>query len=258
MKRPVERPANANFLSRPKFSGDIEFRNVSFTYPEAGLGALHNVSFKVKAGEHVAVMGRVGSGKSTMQKLAMGFYQPTEGSVLVDGVDLRQLDPAELRQQIGFVPQEAILFYGTLRENLVLGNSQASDDDVLRAANFTNLTEYVNRHPQGFDMLIGERGESLSGGQRKAVALSRAIIHNPPMLLLDEPTGSMDHSTEVWVKRHLTDFSKGRTMLMVTHRTSLLEMADRIIVVDSGKIVADGPRDQVVEALRSGRIGRAS
>lgn len=258
MEKPVERPADANFLSRPKFQGDIEFRHVSFEYPEAGIPALHNVSFKIKAGEHVAVMGRIGSGKSTLQKLAMGFYQPTDGAVLVDGVDLRQLDPAELRQQVGFVPQEATLFYGTLRENLVLGHQQADDQAVLRAANFANLSEFVNQHPQGFDMLVGERGDSLSGGQRKAVALARAVIHNPPILLLDEPTGSMDHSTEVWVKQQLKEFSKGKTMLVVTHRTSLLEMADRIIVVDGGKIVADGARDQVIEALRSGRIGRAS
>lgn len=258
MERPVERPAGANFLSRPKFNGDIEFRDVSFAYPEAGIGALHKVSFKIKAGEHVAVMGRIGSGKSTLQKLAMGFYQPTEGSVLVDGVDLRQLDPAELRQQVGFVPQEATLFYGTLRENLVLGHPQADDEAVLRAAEFANLNEYVNQHPQGFDMMVGERGETLSGGQRKSIALARAVIHNPPIMLLDEPTGSMDHSTEVWIKRKLAEFAKGKTMLMVTHRTSLLDMADRIIVVDGGRIVADGPREQVIEALRSGRIGRAS
>ncbi len=258
MARPVERPGDANFLSRPKFRGDIEFRNVSFAYPDAGVGALQNVSFKIKAGEHVAVMGRIGSGKSTLQKLAIGFYQPIEGSVLIDGVDLRQLDPAELRQQVGFVPQEATLFYGTLRENLVLGHPQADDEAVLQAAEFANLNEFVNQHPQGFDMMVGERGESLSGGQRKSIALARAVIHNPPIMLLDEPTGSMDHSTEVWVKRKLAEFSKGKTMLMVTHRTSLLDMADRIIVVDGGKIVADGPREQVIEALRSGRVGRAS
>ena len=218
----------------------------------------HDISFKIKAGEHVAFMGRIGSGKTTLQKLVMGFYQPTEGSVLIDGVDLRQLDPAELRQQVGFVPQEATLFYGTLRENLVLGNPQADDAAVLQAAEFANLNEHVNQHPQGFDMMVGERGETLSGGQRKSVALARAVIHNPPILLLDEPTGSMDHSTEVWIKRKLSEFAKGKTMLMVTHRTSLLDMADRIIVVDAGRIVADGPRDQVIDALRSGRIGRAS
>jgi ATP-binding cassette subfamily C protein LapB len=258
MAKPVERPADSNFLSRPKFKGEIEFRHVSFEYPGGGIPALHDVSFKINAGEHVAIMGRIGSGKSTLQKLAMGFYQPTDGAVLIDGVDLRQLDPAELRQQVGFVPQEATLFYGTLRENLVLGHQQADDEAVLRAAEFARLSEFVNKHPQGFDMLVGERGESLSGGQRKAVAMARAIIHNPPILLLDEPTGSMDHSTEVWVKQQLKEFSKGRTMMVVTHRTSLLEMADRIIVVDSGKIVADGPREQVIDALRSGRIGRAA
>ena len=139
-----------------------------------------------------------------------------------------------------------------------LFNNRDPDEAVLQAAEFANLNEYVNQHPQGFDMMVGERGESLSGGQRKSVALARAVIHNPPIMLLDEPTGSMDHSTEVWIKRKLTEFAKGKTMLMVTHRTSLLDMADRIVVVDSGRVVADGPRDQVIEALRAGRIGRVS
>jgi len=188
----------------------------------------------------------------------MGLYQPTDGAVLIDGIDLRQLDPAEFRRQVGFVPQEATLFYGTLRDNLTIAYPQANDEAVLRAANFSNLGEYVNIHPQGFDMQVGERGETLSGGQRKAVALARAVIHNPPILLMDEPTGSMDHSTEAWVKKQLKEFSKDRTLLVVTHRTSLLDLADRIIVVDGGKIVADGPRDNVIEALRQGRVGKAS
>jgi len=256
MQMPIERPANANFLSRKKFKGDIEFKNVTFNYPGQENPALENISFKIKAGEHVAILGRIGSGKTTLQKLVIGLYQPTSGSILIDGIDLRQLDPAELRQQVGYVPQDITLFYGTLRENLVLVHPQADDAAVVKAADIANLNEFVNAHPQGFDMLVSERGDSLSGGQRKSVGLARAVIHDPPILLMDEPTGSMDHSTEAHVQKKLEAFAKGRTAIIVTHRTSLLEMVDRILVIDSAKIVADGPRQSVIDALRQGRIGR--
>ena len=225
--------------------------------PGAEIESLSNVSFKVKPGEHVAILGRVGSGKSTLQKLAMGLYQPTEGSIMVDGIDLRQLDPTELRSRVGYVPQDVTLFYGSLRDNLTLANPQASDAALVRAVEIANLTGFVNRHPQGFDMLVGERGDSLSGGQRKSVALARGVINESPILLMDEPTGSMDHSTESAVKKKLAEFVDGRTWLVVTHRNSLLEMVDRIIVIDNGKLVADGPRESVVQALQQGKIGKA-
>ena len=258
MERPVERPQGKNFLSRQAFQGAIEFKDVSFAYPGQEMEALKKISFKIKPGEHVGVLGRIGSGKTTLQKLIMGLYQPTDGAVLIDGIDLRQLDPAELRQQVGYVPQDSVLFYGSLRENLVLAHPQADDAAILRAAKLAGLNNFVDIHPQGFDMPIGERGESLSGGQRKAVSLARAVIHDPPMLVLDEPTSSMDHSSEAWVRQQLNTYAKGKTMLVVTHRTSLLEMVDRIIVVDGGQIVADGPKESVVEALRQGRIGKVA
>ncbi|MCR9106149.1 MAG: type I secretion system permease/ATPase [Gammaproteobacteria bacterium] len=257
MDKPVERPPGAQFLSRELFRGDIEFKNVSFGYPGADVPSLRNVSFKIKAGEHVAILGRVGSGKSTMQKIAMGLYQPTEGAILIDGIDLRQLDPSELRARIGYVPQDVTLFYGSLRDNLTLSNTQATDAALVRALEIANLTDFVNGHPQGIDMLVGERGDSLSGGQRKCVALARGVINEPPILLMDEPTGSMDHSTENAVKQQLQAFTEGKTWLVVTHRNSLLELVDRIIVVDKGQVVADGPRDNVVQALQQGRIGKA-
>lgn len=257
MAKPLERPEGAQFLSREMFKGDIEFKNVSFAYPGSEMASLENVSFRIKPGEHVAILGRVGSGKSTLQKLAMGLYQPTEGSIMVDGIDLRQLDPTELRSRVGYAPQDVTLFYGSLRDNLTLSNSQVSDAALVRAAEIANLTDFINRHPQGFDMPVAERGDSLSGGQRKSVALARAVINEAPILLMDEPTGSMDHSTETAVKKHLQEFIKGRTWLVVTHRNSLLEMVDRIIVVDNGKLVADGPRDNVVQALQQGKIGKA-
>ena len=257
MEKPVERPDGAQFLSREMFQGEVEFKNVSFAYPGAEMESLSNVSFKIKPGEHVAILGRVGSGKSTLQKLAMGLYQPTEGAILVDGIDLRQLDPTELRGRVGYVPQDVTLFYGSLRDNLTLSSPHVTDMALVRAAEIANLSDFINRHPQGFDMMIGERGESLSGGQRKSVALARGVINDPQFLLMDEPTGSMDHSTEAAVIKQLVDYVKGRTWLVVTHRNSLLQMVDRILVVDNGKLVADGPRDSVVQALQQGKIGKA-
>jgi ATP-binding cassette subfamily C protein LapB len=257
MATPQERPQGAQFLSRDKFIGEIEFKNVTFNYPESEMASLVDVSFKVKPGEKVAVLGRVGSGKTTLQKLAIGLYQPSEGAVLIDGIDLRQLDPAEFRKQVGYMPQDVTLFHGSLRENITLSHPFSRDEQILKAAKIATLTEFVNRHPQGFDMMISERGDSLSGGQRRAVALARAVLHDPNLLLMDEPTGSMDHSTEIAVKNELAEFVKGKTWIVVTHRNSLLEMADRILVLDNGRIVADGPKDTVVTALRQGRVGKA-
>ncbi len=258
LQQPVERPADSNFVARQHFTGDIEFKDVDFNYPEQDMAALRNVSLKIRAGEHVAILGRVGSGKTTLEKLILGLYQPTSGAVLVDGIDLRQLDPAELRRNVGYVPQDVTLFYGTLRENLTISSTAADDAAVLRAAQVGGIIDFVNSHPKGFDMVVGERGESLSGGQRQAVAIARATINDPPILLMDEPTGSMDHSSEEEIKQQLSTYAAGKTMIVITHRTSLLDLVDRIIVIDAGKIVADGPKAQVVEALRQGRIGKAS
>lgn len=258
MKNPVERPDDARFLSRSSFLGSIEFKDVSFNYPGQEMNALRNVSLRINAGEHVGLLGRVGSGKTTFYKLILGLYQPTSGSVLIDGIDLRQIDPAELRRQIGYVPQDVTLFYGTLRDNLTMGMPAADDSAVLAAAELCGILNFVNSHPHGFDMMIGERGESLSGGQCQRVAVGRALIGEPPILLLDEPTGSMDNSSEEEIKARLQTYAMGKTMLVITHRTSLLELVDRLIVIDGGRIVADGPKAQVVEALRQGHIGRAA
>ena len=258
LQQPVERPADSNFVARQHFTGDIEFKDVDFNYPDQDLAALRNVSLKIRAGEHVAILGRIGSGKTTLEKLILGLYRPTSGAVLVDGIDLRQLDPAELRRNVGYVPQDVTLFYGSLRENLTIAAPAADDAAVLRAAQVGGIIDFVNSHPKGFDMVVGERGESLSGGQRQAVAIARATINDPPILLLDEPTGSMDHSSEEEIKQQLSTFAADKTMIVITHRTSLLDLVERIIVIDSGKIVADGPKAQVVEALRQGRIGKAS
>ncbi len=258
MSKPVERPDDANFVHRPELLGEIEFKDVHFAYPNSPIAALKGVSFKIAKGEKVVVIGRIGSGKTTLQKLLMGLYQPTQGAVMVDGVDVRQLDPVDLRRSIGYVSQDVTLFFGSLRENISIGAPFADDASILAAAEAGGITDFVNRHPQGFDMMISERGDSLSGGQRQGVAIARAFLMDPPMLLLDEPTSSMDFTSEQQFKARLKELAAHKTMLIVTHRNSLLEVATRIIVVDDGKVVADGPRDQVIQALQSGRIGRAS
>ena len=258
MERPVERPAGENFIQRPQLKGDIEFRNVKFSYPGRQDVALDGLSFKITAGERVALIGRVGSGKSTIERLIMGLYQPTEGAVLIDGIDLRQLDPADVRRNLGYVSQDVTLFYGTLRDNITFGLPYADDSAIVASAELAGMSSFIHRHPRGFDMPVGERGESLSGGQRQGIGLARAVLHNAPILLLDEPTSAMDFSTEAQITQSITKFAENKTVVLVTHRTSLLAMVNRVIVIDGGKIVADGPRDRIMEALSTGRIARAA
>ncbi|SDO93061.1 ATP-binding cassette, subfamily C, LapB [Halomonas shengliensis] len=259
MERPVERPEGKAFVSRPVIRGEIRFDKVSLRYPEQENEALRDVSLTIQAGEKVALLGRIGCGKTTLNKLVLGLYEPTAGAVMIDGVDLRQFDPIQLRRQIGYVPQDVSLFYGTLRENIVAGGGAEGVDDeaLLRAIRLSGLEHLVNTHPQGVDLPVGERGQALSGGQRQSVAVARALVHDPQVLLLDEPTSSMDHTSEEAFKANLKSFARAKTMIVVTHRTSLLSLVDRIIVIDAGRVVADGPRDKVVEALRKGQIGRA-
>lgn len=257
MNRPVERPFDSAFLSRPAFRGDIEFREVSFRYPGAEEDALTKVSFKIKAGEHVAILGRMGSGKTTIHKLILGLYQPTAGAILIDGIDARQIDPAELRRCVGYVQQDTQLFYGSMRDNLTISAPHVDDAAVLAAAHVGGIDEFVNAHPKGFDMLIGERGETLSGGQKQGVGIARAFISRSAILLLDEPTSAMDHSGEEAIKRRLLEATINKTLVLISHRSSLYDLVNRIIVIDSGRIVADGPKDQVTDALRNGKIGKA-
>jgi ATP-binding cassette subfamily C protein LapB len=258
MQLPVERPETAEFLHRPVFHGAVEFRDVTFSYPGAAQPVLKNVSFKLAPGEKLGIIGRIGSGKTTLEKLILGLYQPTEGTVLLDGVDVRQVDPADLRRAIGYVPQDPVLFYGSLKHNIAMGAPYADDATILAAAEVAGVSDFANVHPDGFDMLIGERGESLSGGQRQSVAVARALINDPPVLLLDEPSSNMDHQSESRLRKQLAGAAANKTLFLITHRTALLELVSRLIVIDAGRIVADGPKDQVVEALRTGRVGRGT
>ena len=254
---PSEYREESAYLSRESFNGDYEFKKVSFKYPNTELQSLSEASLKIKAGEHIAVLGRVGSGKSTLSKLALGLFQASDGEIRVDGVDIRQLDPHEYRGSVGYVPQEVTLFTGTLRDNISLGRPFITDAQLVRAVERAGIADWVNRHPLGFDMQISERGDSVSGGQKKCIAVARALVTEPNILILDEPTGGTDQTTERTIIESLSEFMKGRTLIVVTHRNSLLALVDRIVVVDRGKIVADGARDAVVNALRQGKIGRA-
>ncbi|HKX44863.1 MAG TPA: type I secretion system permease/ATPase [Burkholderiaceae bacterium] len=258
MDKPTERASEQSFVQRPILRGEIEFRNVKFAYPNRQDAALDGISFKVAPGEHVALIGRVGSGKSTIQRLIMGLYQPTDGAVLLDGIDLRQLDPADVRRNCGSVSQDVTLFYGSLRENIAFGLPYADDSAIVAAAEAAGMSDLVNRHPRGFDMPVGERGELLSGGQRQSVGIARALLHNAPILLLDEPTSAMDFSTEAQITAKVSALAQNKTVVLVTHRTSLLAMVNRVIVIDGGRIVADGPRDRIMEALANGRVAKAA
>lgn len=257
MERPVEYQESDEKIDRPVIRGDIEFRNVSFAYPGAQQQALTDINLKISAGEHVAILGKNGSGKTTLEKLIMGLYQPTQGSVLIDGIDMRQLDITQLRRNIGYVPQEISLFQGSLKHNIVLTSPNEDTERLLRIVRLTGLDSMIRHHPEGINMPVGERGQQLSGGQRQSVGIARALINEPPLLLLDEPTASLDHTSEEQVKKNLAIESQDRTLVLVTHRSSLLQLVQRLVVIDRGRIVADGPKETVMEALRQGRVSGA-
>ena len=254
MALPVERPRGKVFIRRPRIEGAIEFRNVQFKYPNAQTAALDGVSFKIQPGERVGVLGRIGSGKTTIERLILGLYEPNDGAVLVDGTDIRQLDPTDLRQNIGCVLQDPHLFFGSVKDNITLGAPYVDEASVIRAATMAGVDQFVRQHPLGYDMPVGENGRMLSGGQRQAVAVARALLLNPQILMFDEPTSSMDNSTEAAFKQRLGAIAKGRTIVLVTHRHSMLALVDRLIVLDRGKVVADGPKAGVLEALMGGRV----
>lgn len=254
MAMPVERPASKTFLHRTEMKGEIEFKDMCFTYPEQNFMALKDISLKIAPGEKVGIIGAIGSGKTTFGKVMLGLYEPDRGMVAIDGTDIRQIDPSELRRFIGCVPQDVTLFRGTVRDNIVLGCDVARDADILRAAEMSGLQEIIRHHPLGFDMPVGEQGRLLSGGQRQVVAMARALLLDPPVLILDEPSSSMDGKTEANLRANLSQIVQGKTMVIITHRASLLAMVDRIIVLDRGSIRADGPKKEIMEALKNGRI----
>ena len=253
MKEPTERHHDRSYLSRPKLDGAIEFVDVAFQYPDQKGTALTGVNFSIKAGEKVAILGRVGSGKSTVAKLLLGLYEPDSGSILVDQTDMRQIDPVDLRANIGTVLQDVWLFSGTIRSNIALGGFRPTDDEILQAAEIAGVHDFVKETPNGYDLVIRERGEGLSGGQRQEIAIARALLGNPSVLIMDEPTSMMDMQSEQMLMPRLADMVNDKTLILMTHRPALLSLVDRVIVMDHGKVVADGPKDILNRQAAAGR-----
>lgn len=244
-----ERPSNKKFLHRPSFDGGIQFNKVTFNYPGQGAHSLDSISFDIKPGDKVAILGRVGSGKTTLLKLILGLYRPQSGSILIDGIDQNQIDPIDLRSNMGYVDQDAKLFYGTLRDNIAIVKPDATDAMILEVAKIAGVEEFAKTHPLGYEMRVGEGGHGLSGGQRQAITIARALLLNPQIILMDEPTSGMDTVAESHFIKNMNIFLKQRTLLFVTHKSSMMTMVDKIILMDAGKIVAFGPRDEVLKKL---------
>lgn len=255
MKKPVERPAGKHFISMPSIQGRVEFRDVTFHYPEQSVPALNNINFTIEPGEHVGVIGAVGSGKTTIERLLINLYEPKSGSIQLDGTDVRQIDPGDLRRNIGAVQQSPQLFYGSVRQNITMGHETAPDRSVLRAAELAGVMEFLKESQHGLDTQVGERGDSLSGGQRQAVAIARALLYDPPVLILDEPTASMDPASEARLKKRLETLIKGRTTILITHKGAMLSLVDKLILIDRGKIVDYGTKDEVIRKLQSRSYG---
>jgi len=254
MAKPVERPVERNFLHRPDIEGKIKFDQVSFEYPGVKKAVLDKVSFTINPGEKVAIIGRIGSGKSTSARLMMGLYEPTEGTLLADNTDYRQIDPADLRRSYAYIAQDVVLFTGSVRDNIAASVPQASEEEILEAAKAAGVHDFVSRHPMGYDAPVGEHGEGLSGGQRQAIALARAMLIKPKVMICDEPTNAMDVQAESAFKKYIDKEIEGRTFVLITHKHTMLDMVDRLILLDYGRLIMDGPRDEVVAALQAGKV----
>ena len=246
----VERPEAKEFVNMKNFNGKITFDNVSFVYPGEEKASLENVSFSINPGEKVGIIGRIGSGKSTLLKLILNLYEPTSGAVLVDDIDVRQIDPADLRAHIGYVDQHVKLFRGTLKENIKYGLAHISDEDMIEAAKISGVHEFCIKHPKGYDMDIGEQGYGLSGGQKQSVAIARALLKDTPIVIMDEPTNAMDQQSETNIIREFKRSLKDKTILLSTQKLALLDAVDRVIVMHEGKIYLDGPKETVLKKLQ--------
>lgn len=253
MAMPVDRDTSREYLAKPTISGQLSLKNVGFAYPAPPMqpnpAVLQGINLSIKPGERVAILGRIGSGKSTLLRVMARLYLPVNGQMFTDGLDVNQIDPADWRKAVGYVGQDARLFYGTLRENVMIGMPEATPEEFLRVLRLTGLDQIAARHPKGINLPIGEMGEGLSGGQRQLVSLARSLLARPSLLLLDEPTSAMDSQTEVQFLEHLKRATENQTLVVVTHRPSLLALVDRIIIVDDGKVSADGPKDKILAAL---------
>lgn len=249
-----ERPETKEFIHREDLGGNIEFKNVNFSYNTEEMAVLKDINLSIKKGERIAIIGKIGSGKSTLAKLLLKLFEPTGGKVLFDNIDLSQIDPAKLRKEISYVAQESILFNDTLRSNILYKKSNANNEALLNAAHIGLVSEFVNKHPKGYDMNIGEQGIGLSGGQKQSVNIARSFINDTPIVLLDEPSSSMDSSSEALLLQRLKVATEGKTTILLTHKHSMLALVDRVIVMDDGCIVLDAKKEEVLQKLQGGSV----
>lgn len=251
VERATDRDTERNYVTLSHIQGAVKFHQVSFGYSKDGEPTVNNLTLALQPGEKVAILGKIGSGKSTMLKLAAGLYEPQHGNISLDDVDLRQIDPHFLRNQVVLLEQNPRLFLGTLRENLDLARMDgfSTDQDLLNALARFGLIDLIRQHPRGLDMPLGEDGLGLSGGQKQMVALARMTLKDPRVVLLDEPTTGLDQTSEVYALRALAHWCRSRTLVVVTHRSQVLQLVDRVVVVEDGKVVLDGPRDAVLKHL---------
>ncbi len=255
MKKEVERPYGKHFVSFPHIAGKVEFREVTFHYPGQTTPSLDRVSFSIQPTERLGIIGAVGSGKTTIERLLINLYEPKSGSVQIDGTDVRQIDPGDLRRSVGAVQQSPQLFYGSVRENITMGHEMAPDRAVMKAAEMAGVLEFLQDSPAGLDTQVGERGEALSGGQRQAVAIARALLYDPPILILDEPTASMDPASENRLRKRLDALCQHKTTILITHKGAMLNLVDRLLLMDRGKVAAYGPKDEVIRRLQARELG---
>lgn len=253
MEQEGEFENKAHLASRPKLSGNICSESVSFTYPDTKNPALQTMSIDIKQGEKIAIVGRNGSGKTTLAKLLLGLYQPTAGNIRFDGLNHNQIHPSDLRRNIGYLPQDITLFHGTIRDNILFGTKQVTEYQLIRAVQLSGVNAFTDHETQGLEQQVGENGNTLSRGQRQSIALARAILNTPQILLLDEPTASLDARAEQQFIKSITATATDRTLLLITHKMDLLSLVDRIIVLEKGKLVMDGPKDVVLEKLKAGK-----
>ena len=255
MKKPVERPKGKHFVTKPHFDGRVEFREVVFNYPQQKTPALNGVSFTIEPRDRVGVIGAVGSGKTTIERLLLNLYEPASGSVQIDGSDVRQIDPGDLRRNVGAVQQSPQLFFGSVRQNITMGHETASDRAVMRAAEMSGVLEFLKDSSAGLDTQVGERGDALSGGQRQAVAIARALLYDPPILILDEPTAAMDPASENRLKQRLQALCQNKTTILITHKGAMLSLVEKLILIDRGRVVAFGPKEDVIRKLQARQYG---
>nr|WP_275660458.1 type I secretion system permease/ATPase [Shewanella sp. Isolate13] len=247
-----------HLVSRQRLLGQITAHHIGFSYPGSERPVLHPLSLNIAPGERVAIIGRNGSGKSTLAKLLVGLFQPTKGSLTYDGIDSAQIHPSDLRRNFGYLPQDITLFHGTIRDNILFGTRQVTEHQLIRAVQLSGVNLFTNLEAEGLDQQVGEGGRELSRGQRQTIALARATLNDPPVLLMDEPTASLDARAEKQFIHAMHNVSKDRTLLLITHKMHLLNLVDRIIVLDRGHIVADGPKAEVLKKLNEGLLAGAA